>query len=676
MPISLFEADINGRLVAANEAFRTLVLSGAPLVVGTAPWVNAQPAERTSAERAWQLAKENQSPFNFEFRLWQPNGDASWILVSTQAQRNSAGGITSYVGTAHDVTQAVARRMLSEQLIGLLDASHDAVLVFDRNGALMFANDYAQQLVGLNDAATQGDAAVQTFIQAIRDQLPREITSGTSSNRWQGEVGFRSADGIMRTLDVVLQIVRDTQGAIEHYSAIARDITESKQTQDELQRQATHDALTGLPNRVLFLRKLAEALDRSRTLKRGVTVLFVDLDKLKDVNDSIGHAVGDQLIVNMSKRLVSATRPSDVVARIGGDEFVILCDGIGDEQVAMDVANRMRTAVTGQQILQGFEIATSASIGIAMANASMLEEMSSADAAVTLLHHADSAMYRAKQRGRGRCEMYSEEMSANARERSALGSQLERALATNQLFLVYQPIVSTHTGRIAGAEALLRWQHPDRGVLTPPVFLALAEESGLIGPIGDWVGRQACADMRRWLDTKSIDNSFVMHVNVSARQLSDATFVERTLASLRDAQLEPHQLDLEVTETTLLEDKGGVMRTLNALKRLGIKLAIDDFGTGFSSLVNLRNFPADYLKLDGTFIRDIGSQGGDDPIVRSVIQLAHSLNMSVVAEWVTTEDQSQRLKLLGCDFVQGNKIGEPVTSEKFSPLATSTNHSR
>jgi len=182
--------------------------------------------------------------------------------------------------------------------------------------------------------------------------------------------------------------------------------------------------------------------------------------------------------------------------------------------------------------------------------------------------------------------------------------------------------------------------------------------------------------MRRWLDTKAIDNSFVMHVNVSARQLSDATFVERTLASLRDAQLEPHQLDLEVTETTLLEDKGGVMRTLNALKRLGIKLAIDDFGTGFSSLVNLRNFPADYLKLDGTFIRDIGSQGGDDPIVRSVIQLAHSLNMSVVAEWVTTEDQSQRLKLLGCDFVQGNKIGEPVTSEKFSPLATSTNHSR
>ena len=573
--------------------------------------------------------------------------------------------MTGYIGTAHDVTQAVTRRVLSEQLIGLLDASHDAILVFDRSGALMFANDYAQQLVGKSETPGLNDAAVQTFIQAIRDQIPRELISSTTSNRWQGEVGFRGTDSIMRTLDVVLQIVRDANGTIEHYSAIARDITESKQTQEELQRQATHDALTSLPNRVLFLRKLSEALDRSRTLKRGVTVLFVDLDKLKDVNDTIGHGVGDQLIVNMAKRLVSATRPSDVVARIGGDEFVILCDGLGDEQIAMDVANRMRAAVTGQQILQGFEIETSASIGIAMASAALLSDMSSADAAVTLLHHADSAMYRAKQRGRGRCEMYSEEMSANAREKSALSSQLERALATDQLFLVYQPIVSTHTGRTAGAEALLRWQHPDRGVLTPPIFLSLAEESGLIGPIGDWVTRQACADMRAWLDVGAIDASFVMHINVSARQLGDSTFVERTMSALHDAKLEPHQIDLEVTETTLLDDKGGVVRTLNALKRHGVKMAIDDFGTGFSSLVNLRNFVVDYLKLDGTFIRDIGSQGGDDPIVRSVIQLAHSLNMSVVAEWVTTQDQTQRLRLLGCDFVQGNFIGQPVLAQEF-----------
>ena len=218
----------------------------------------------------------------------------------------------------------------------------DAVLVFDQHGALMFCNDGARELIGVSEQTGLNDAAAQMFIQAIRDQVPREVTTSSTSNRWEGELGFRSPDGIMRTLSIVLQIVRTADGVISHYSAIARDITEAKQLQDELTRQATHDAMTGLPNRVLFLRKLSEALERSRTLKRGVTVLFVDLDKLKDVNDNIGHGVGDQLLNTIAKRLVSATRPSDIVARIGGDEFVVLCDGLGDEHVAMDVADRVR----------------------------------------------------------------------------------------------------------------------------------------------------------------------------------------------------------------------------------------------------------------------------------------------------------------------------------------------
>jgi diguanylate cyclase (GGDEF)-like protein len=535
----------------------------------------------------------------------------------------------------------------------------------------MFCNDGARELIGVNEQTGLNDAAAQMFIQAIRDQVPREVTTSSASNRWEGELGFRSPDGIMRTLSIVLQIVRTADGVISHYSAIARDITEAKQLQDELTRQATHDAMTGLPNRVLFLRKLSEALERSRTLKRGVTVLFVDLDKLKDVNDNIGHGVGDQLLNTIAKRLVSATRPSDIVARIGGDEFVVLCDGLGDEHVAMDVADRVRQAMTGQVILQGIEIFTSASIGIAMATPALLAEESPNDAAVTLLRNADTAMYRAKQRGRGRCEMFSEEMRKNDRERVALSSELERALATNQLFVVHQPIVSTHTGRVAGTEALLRWNHPERGVLTPPVFLEMAEESGAIGPIGDWVIRQACTDARSWMDTHVVDGSFVVHVNVSARQLSDSGFVERVMGSLKETKLEPFHLALEINETTMLNDNPAIMRTLNALKRLGVKLAIDDFGTGYSSLAHLRDFPADFLKLDGTLVRDIGLQGSDDPIVRSIIQLAHSLNMSVIAEWVTTDDQTQRLRLLGCDFVQGNRIGEPVVASEFAPLVQS-----
>ena len=671
LPIGVFETDINGRLTSANDAFRVLALGGGSITQGAAPWVNAQPAERSLAEAAWQRARENATPFTFEFRLWKPDGEVMWVHVSTQPQLGASSTITGYVGTAHDVTDAVVKRVLSEQLVGLLDVTADAVLVFDQHGVLMFCNDGARDLIGVNEQTGLNDAAAQMFIQAIRDQVPREVTTSSASNRWEGELGFRSPDGIMRTLSIVLQIVRTADGVISHYSAIARDITEAKQLQDELTRQATHDAMTGLPNRVLFLRKLSEALERSRTLKRGVTVLFVDLDKLKDVNDNIGHGVGDQLLNTIAKRLVSATRPSDIVARIGGDEFVVLCDGLGDEHVAMDVADRVRQAMTGQVILQGIEIFTSASIGIAMATPALLAEESPNDAAVTLLRNADTAMYRAKQRGRGRCEMFSEEMRKNDRERAALSSELERALATNQLFVVHQPIVSTHTGRVAGTEALLRWNHPERGVLTPPVFLEMAEESGAIGPIGDWVIRQACTDARSWMDTHVVDGSFVVHVNVSARQLSDSGFVERVMGSLKETKLEPFHLALEINETTMLNDNPAIMRTLNALKRLGVKLAIDDFGTGYSSLAHLRDFPADFLKLDGTLVRDIGLQGSDDPIVRSIIQLAHSLNMSVIAEWVTTDDQTQRLRLLGCDFVQGNRIGEPVVASEFAPLVQS-----
>jgi diguanylate cyclase (GGDEF)-like protein/PAS domain S-box-containing protein len=676
LPIGVFETDINGRLTSANDAFRVLALGGGSITQGAAPWVNAQPAERSLAEAAWQRARETAAPFTFEFRLWKPDGEVMWVHVSTQPQLGTNSTITGYVGTAHDVTDAVVKRVLSEQLVGLLDVTADAVLVFDQHGVLMFCNDGARELIGVTEQTGLNDAAAQMFIQAIRDQVPREVTTSSTSNRWEGELGFRSPDGIMRTLSIVLQIVRTADGVISHYSAIARDITEAKQLQDELTRQATHDAMTGLPNRVLFLRKLSEALERSRTLKRGVTVLFVDLDKLKDVNDNIGHGVGDQLLNTIAKRLVSATRPSDIVARIGGDEFVVLCDGLGDEHVAMDVADRVRQAMTGQVILQGIEIFTSASIGIAMATPALLSEESPNDAAVTLLRNADTAMYRAKQRGRGRCEMFSEEMRKTDRDRAALSSELERALATNQLFVVHQPIVSTHTGRVAGTEALLRWNHPERGVLTPPVFLEMAEESGAIGPIGDWVIRQACIDARSWMDANIVDGSFVVHVNVSARQLSDSGFVERVMGSLRDTRLEPLHLALEINETTMLNDNPAIMRTLTALKRLGVKLAIDDFGTGYSSLAHLRDFPADFLKLDGTLVRDIGLQGSDDPIVRSIIQLAHSLNMSVIAEWVTTDDQTQRLRLLGCDFVQGNRIGEPVVASEFAPLVQSRSTNR
>ncbi len=635
------------------------MLDNGPLIPGSAPWVNAAPADRNAAEVAWKRAMDDGTDFAHTFRLLAVGDREVWVQVSTQPVRNGNGQIVGYVGTVQNASAVATQHTLADQLVELLDASSDAVLVFGTDGRLMFANNGSQTLFG------EEAENAQRFIQTVRDQVPREVINGSSHEPWEGEVGFRGVDGIVRTLATSMQVHRNDDGTISHLAVIARDITETRQLQDELTRQATHDALTGLPNRVLFLRKLAEALDHSRTSRRGVTVLFVDFDNLKHVNDSIGHAIGDHLLTNVAKRLVNATRPSDLVARIGGDEFVILCEGIGDEHVAMEVAERIRQSVTGQLVLQGMDVYTSASIGIAMASPELLDTQAPTDAAATLLNNADTAMYRAKQRGRGRCEMFTEEMRAVARDRMRLASSLERALANKEFEILLMPIVSAHTGRIAGAEILLRWNHPERGVLAPSAFLELADESGLISPIGDWVMDQTSALLRKLSDDAAVERSFTMSLNISARQLADTSLPDRMLAAAKRHNLDAQQFVLDITESTLMDDNPAVMRSLQSLQRAGFRIAFDDFGTGYSSLTNLRTITADQLKLDGSLVREIGQHGGDDPVVRSIIQLAHSLNMAVVAEWVTTEDQVQRLRLLGCDFMQGHRIGVPMDVAAF-----------
>lgn len=622
---------------------------GGPVPLGRAPWANAHPDDRAKAEQAWRNAIDTSTPVDIEVGVPSVEGGTLPLRFLVNPRLDADGSINGYSGVV--IAMAVHQQLFSQesgQLLALLEASDDPTIITDMNGVILHANDAASHF--------------DHMAVSVRDQMPREILSSPNSN-WRGEVGLRGSDNELHTFDVQVVCAND------RITMLARDISSSLRIQAELAHLATHDALTGLPNRTLFIRKLSEAIERSRSTTSTVSVIFLDVDKLKDINDSLGHENGDALITNIGRRLVSATRPGDIVARIGGDEFVILCEGLTDEEAAMDLAERIRTAITGRVLLQGIEVVTGASLGVAMTRGE-IDEPALVDAAVTLMRNADTAMYHAKMRGRSRCELYNNNMRNTAKERATLSASLEQALANNELHLVYQPVMSPHSNKIVGAEALLRWRHPTLGLLTPSSFVDLAEESGSIVPIGEWVIRQACADMRMWLNEKRIDRQFIVHVNVSPRQVGDTRFVERTLAAIKDFDLQPQHLALEFDEKMLMKDTANTLRTLQSMKRFGVRLSIDDFGTGYSSLSHLRSCPADYLKLDGSFVRALGEDETDDPIVRGIVQLAHSLNMAVIAEWVTTDAQIERLRLLGCDLVQGYRIGRPVAATAFGVSAT------
>ncbi|MDO8363611.1 MAG: EAL domain-containing protein [Actinomycetota bacterium] len=671
LPVGLFQADRDGRVIAANAAFFALVQGSSGSSIGVPAWANAHPGDRASAELTWRRAVESDENAQLEFRVWHGAGNMTWVRLDARPVIDSLDRIVGYGGTALDCTDNVTRQQLLERLLGVVGATDDAVLILDRNGSPVYTNEAARRMFGVADELDLiRDPAARGLLQAIRDQVPREVMASSTSSSWSGEVGFRGPDGLERTLDIDLLLHRSHDGLVEYWGGVARDITATKHLQSELTRQANHDPLTGLPNRLLLLRTAADALDRIRGTRSNVAILFVDVDRLKDVNDTVGHEIGDGLLAQVAHRISHATRPSDVVARIGGDEFVVLCDGNIDEHTALDLAERVRHGLSGRIMVQGVEVELSVSIGVAVSIPAHMDGVSSQDAAVELLRNADIAMYQAKRRGRSRSELYTEAMRAESRKHKQLANELERALAAGQLRLAYQPIISTHSTRVAGAEALLRWDHPERGTLLPAQFLHLAEESGVIVPIGDWVIRQACLDTRAWLDSGLVDRGFSVHINVAARQLAEGTFVERVLATVRQMELNPHQLTLDFDEETLNDRQPGTLRSMQALRRFGVQLALDRFGTGISSLTALRTCEADVLKLDGTVARMLGTSGDDDPIVRAIIQLAHALDMQVVAEWVTSADQLRRLRVLGCDLVQGHLLGEPTAADLFGSRAS------
>jgi diguanylate cyclase (GGDEF)-like protein len=525
----------------------------------------------------------------------------------------------------------------------LISISDDPFVLTDADGTILYAN--------------HAPVDPELLTHFVRQQMPRSVLT-TPGSKWRGEVSF-DIDGDTRTFDVQV-VCSDSSTAFQ-----ARDISSALRLQKQLAHLASHDALTDLANRSHLLRRLAQAVDRARTNHSNVTLLYIDIDDLKRVNDSVGHEIGDELITAVGQRLRSSTRPEDLVARIGGDEFVVLCERVDDETSASDIAERVRRSASGRYVLPSLDAEITVSVGAVM-YAAMGESDASASTAESLLRDADKAMYHAKLRGKARSEMYTEAMRIAERERARLAADLEQAVDMEQLFLVHLPIVSPHTHRIVATEALVRWQHPDRGVLQPAAFIDLAEGSGAGRSIGTWVIRRAVEDLRRWIDEGRVDGHFVVHVNVARSHVLAPDFADVVLDAVSAGSLRPDQIVIEFNEKVVLDDDGRAVRTLRSLRRRGVRLCLDDFGAGTSSLTSLTTCPVDFVKLDGTLVRGLGEGGHDEPIVRSVIQLAHGFDASVIAESVSTPLQIERLVALGCDLVQGFHIAMPLPAADFA----------
>jgi diguanylate cyclase (GGDEF)-like protein len=443
-----------------------------------------------------------------------------------------------------------------------------------------------------------------------------------------------------------------------YVAVLCRDVSDERSRATELLHLLEHDPTTGLFNRSAALDRTANAVRAATRTGRELAVLMIDVDRLRDVNDALGHEIGDRLLASTAKRLATAVRPDDVVARVGGDEFLVLCPDVDDGTVAMELADRIRRALTGRLTIRQLELDVSVSVGVSLSDPEM-RSLAPDDAAIQLVSHADTAVHAAKEAGRARTAIFTNQLRSKARIRTELAAALSKALREGELTIEYQPIFSAVSERAEAAEALVRWNHPTRGRIEAVDFIPIAEETGVIVPIGDWVLQQACAATRTWIDNGVVGQRFAVHVNVSRLQLSSPSFVNRVVDLLRDYRLRPRQIVLEAREATLLGDNSDVIRSVRALRRVGVRVALDNFGTGSNALSLLTDVGADVLKLDGGLALPSGASDADTRVVRALVLLAHALNMEVVAERVTGLEQLRRLRAAGCDLVQGHLVGKP-----------------
>jgi PAS domain S-box-containing protein len=561
----------------------------------------------------------------------------------------------------------------------------DMIALVGVNGQRIYNSPGYTKILGYSPEELQSTSA---FEQIHPDDRQKVIEAGTEA-RTTGvgrrlEYRIKHKDGTWRVLESTASPIRNARGEVEKLVIVNRDITERKRGDEKLARSASYDALTELPNRAHFMEHLRRTFDYGKeTPGYNYAVLFIDVDDFKKINDTMGHVIGDQVITEVGRRLITSLRRQDrgfrplpqaedpdakvmhnLVARLGGDEFAILASGMNDAGDALSIAKRIQETLAAPLVLNKREVNVSASIGVALSTIPH-------DLPEELLRDADIAMYRAKVLGKARCEVFDKEMHIRVMDRSKLEADLREALKRQEFRLHFQPIICLRTDRISGFEALLRWQRPGVGLVGPGDFIHVAEDTGLILPIGRWLLQESCRQMKRWQVSYPSDPPLTISVNVSPKQFAQANLIYESSLALQESGLSPNSLHLEITESMAMSNSAKTSHVLSQLKSLNIGISIDDFGTGYSSLDQLRRFPVDMLKIDRSFVSGMDVDHESFEIVRLVAMLAHNLGMKVIAEGAETAQQVNHLREIGCEFGQGYFFSKPICREDATALLES-----
>ncbi|WP_226405090.1 EAL domain-containing protein [Ferribacterium limneticum] len=667
-PLGIFVSDVHGECIYTNEAYQAISGLSLEQTLGTNWRMAIHPDDRERVLVEWRAAALGKEKFTTKARFLRADGSIVWARLNAAAMLDGLQP-RGYVQTVEDITERNAAEDAlfeeKERAQVTLNSIGDAVLTTNLPGNVTYLNQVAEMMTGWSCQNAIGRPLSEVFRivdGTTREVAPNPAQRAISENRTVG----LAADSILLRRDGFESAIEDSAAPIHNRDGqvagaviVFHDVSESRAMALKMAHLAQHDFLTGLPNRVLLTERLSRAIGQARRHSKRVAMMFIDLDYFKHINDSLGHAVGDLLLQMVAERLKLCVRDTDTVCRQGGDEFVILLTEIEQAPDAAPVAEKILAAFAEPCLICGNELHVTLSIGISI----YPDDGQDAD---DVMKNADTAMYHAKANGRNNYQFFTAEMNTLAVRRLFIEGNLRRALKQGEFQLYYQPKIDLASGLMIGSEALIRWQDPEHGLIYPNQFVPIAEESGLIVPIGSWVMREACRQVCAWQDSGLL--AVPVSVNISAVEFRHKNFLEGVATILKETGMLPSFLELELTESILMQDAESSASVLESLKAMGMQLAIDDFGTGYSSLSYLKRFPINTLKIDQSFVQDIDIDVDDASIVNAMIGMGKSLKQRVIAEGVETESQLAFLRKLQCDEGQGFLFGHPVPADQFERL--------